>query len=229
MIMYKTPKDLIKKELSLSARNQLYPIIQMGDLVYRDIISGQEQLFSSKVFAPLLSRIRTSAIHCQLDLNMVPTNFPFKCQMKKVNQFKLYIPELTIGNLILHIAPAYDRDSLPSFAKYKQNYSNYNTFDEKQIVFDYQEDPFGIQSIKDDIYYGIVTFGGKYNLEFVNLIIPAPGFRSILYQVSLKSELKLIKIDTESTEVKRRRLEIREHVQEEIDRKEKVGEKDGTE
>jgi len=225
MIVYNNPIDLVKNEFGVSAKKQLYPIIQTGELVFRDIVNESPKIFNSNLFSSIIPKIRTRAIYCQFESDMLANDFPFKCRMRKVNNFNDHIPEIIIGNLVLHIAYTPKSDVLPSFAQYKDRYSNLNTFSQKQMTFELSENPLSIVGVTEDKYYGVIAFGGKNELEFVNLIIPSPGFKGILYKTNLKQEIKLVKIDTESSTVTRRRLEIREHILKEIERE---GERNAT-
>ena len=205
-MIYKNADELIKHEITLSLRRTLYPIIQIGEQVFRELYKNNYAILSSKYFKPILPRIRTKAIYYQFELDLLPENFPFKCRMKKTNNFGEYVPELSAGNIFLHIASAKDKDSC-------------NNFDEKQTIFDFtdQSNP----AIKDDKYYGIITYGGADTLEFLNLIIPNCKFEKILSSLDLKLELKSVKISSEDKDTKKKGIKIRDTILKELLNEEK--------
>ncbi|EDK33862.1 hypothetical protein [Clostridium kluyveri] len=218
-MIYKNADELIKHEITLSLRRTLYPIIQIGEQVFRELYKNNYAILSSKYFKPILPRIRTKAIYYQFELDLLPENFPFKCRMKKTNNFGEYVPELSAGNIFLHIASAKDKDSLPSRSRYKLESSYCNNFDEKQTIFDFtdQSNP----AIKDDKYYGIITYGGADTLEFLNLIIPNCKFEKILSSLDLKLELKSVKISSEDKDTKKKGIKIRDTILKELLNEEK--------
>ena len=177
-MIYKNADELIKHEITLSLRRTLYPIIQIGEQVFRELYKNNYAILSSKYFKPILPRIRTKAIYYQFELDLLPENFPFKCRMKKTNNF-----------------------------------------DEKQTIFDFtdQSNP----AIKDDKYYGIITYGGADTLEFLNLIIPNCKFEKILSSLDLKLELKSVKISSEDKDTKKKGIKIRDTILKELLNEEK--------
>ena len=218
-VIYQTAKQLIDREVSNQDLYALYSVIKLGESVCDEIINEHSELFSSKYCIGDRASLRRAAIYSQFEYELLAKDFPFKCSALKVNNFGKYVPELRKGQLILHIAKAQHVNELPSVSKYKEEKALLNNFKSKQQSLIHDD----IVKLDDDRYYGIITFGGKNKLEFIDLVIPSYNYKEVLEHKELTHitfESKKIKKES-NEEMRNRRMSLKQVM---INKLEKQGE-----
>lgn len=188
--MYSTPEELIKAELSFEVVRPIYYIIKDAVDVYKEII--RDDFYKGKYASNIKGILLSYAVQRSFDAEMLPKNFSFK-STDATMPFNKKRVELRKDNILLNLAKVNKKNSLPSKAKYKQNYAESNSSLRKQLIIDIEEQR---PKINDMPYYGMITYKvAKNNLEFVDIIIPDSSYKYILKSINIVPKFELITND----------------------------------
>ena len=208
--MYRTADELINKGINLEKLHQVYNIINLGEMVYQDIIAMQSSIFKASYFRQELQRIRRATIYTQFEEGFLTKDFPFECKALKVNNFGLAVPEISDNNVIYHIVRTKEKGILPDSSKYRKEKALLNNFPSKQMMIEGMLEPRTIS----EKYYALITYGGEQKIEFVNLVIPDYNFSEVVAMKDLTDMNRMfinktIETDKNMTE---RRMKLKEEV-----------------
>ena len=200
----KNPKVLVKNEVPRSIRAQLFPLFETGAKAYYEIINTNKEFINSVFLNNIKGNLFNYLIFRQFEPDMINNNFPFKFEAKTVNNFKYRSLNLVRPNSIINIGKAFDKDSLPNRSLYRRKLCKHNNFREKNLLFAINND--NKLCLKSSPYYMFLTYGynyKKFELEFVNLVIPDKKMKDFIYKIDIKSEYALHRTLKISREEKR--------------------------
>lgn len=112
--------------LSKRDLNLLYSIFTNSVEVYKELVKENVQAFSGEYFDSFKGKLLGYIVQKAFDPKLVPNNFPFKINVAKMN-FNQRRPDIRIGDIILTIAKGNGKYVLPSYSKYKREYSKGNS------------------------------------------------------------------------------------------------------
>lgn len=213
---YDNANELVTKELPRSVRSQLYPFFHSGVIAYQEVVNNSI-LFRSEFMSNLKGRLLNYMIFRQFEPDMVSSTFPFKTNVEKVNNFNYKTLNLSRGNIIINVAKANDKNSLPSRSKYRLKKCNLNKFYQKQLFCQVKTKE---MVVTNEPYYAFLTYGFRNNeIDFVNLVVPNDRMTGILKKVDLMSEFSLYKSEVPQEEIEKRITSLNQHVIEELNNK----------
>lgn len=188
--------EIIDQELPLYVRSQIYPLIQNAYTLKNDFM--KDPIFSeSRLIGNIEQRLLSFLVERQFEDDMVSNSFPLERIVTKRNNYNFSGIELLSNNAIITIANTKSYSALPQKSGYRKEYSegNSNIFVQQKIFEDSKKRLY----VKDKPYYIIITYGGKDNVDFINLVLPESGMDGILYRRSIKEEIRLINIQQPSS------------------------------
>jgi len=150
-------------------------------------------------------------IYRQFEPDMLSETFPFTPKPERVNNFNYKTLNLLRRNVIINVAKAKDKNSLPRKSKYKLENCRLNNFSQKQLFYNVKSKKL---IVTNEPYYLFLTYGVKddYEIDFVNLIVPNAGMTSILKNIDLMSEFALYTQDVPQEEVEKRITSLKNDV-----------------
>ena len=198
----------IVKENILTQREMitLASIVQVGDATYFDLMEAESPMFGHPYFTDLNGRIRTKLVQRQCEIEHYDVKFPFEfseiefCCGHKV-------PELRNEHMIIHIAQSNSPISLPSKADYKHDLTYNNDLLYSQLKLNF----LGEEKFVQELYYGILVFGGRRGKTFCRLQFPEPGYKGIADYIDIPI-LGVMKEQEETKKFERKKAVLREEV-----------------
>lgn len=213
---YNNVKELVKNEVPLKFRASLVPIIEAGFEVYSELNTQRPDLFASNFITNVQGRLINYFIFRQFELDIVNDKYNYECRPLKVNNFNYNTLLLTNGNVNINLAKVICKGDLPNAAKYRLELARNNDFETTQLKMNV--DGKGNNIIGDDVSYLILlTYGGKYSLDFAELIVPSNDLKDVCYTLDLISEYNIAHINREEQQVKIQKAKPR--LKEEVIRK----------
>ena len=182
----------IVKENILTQREMitLASIVQVGDATYFDLMEAESPMFGHPYFTDLNGRIRTKLVQRQSEIE-------FCCGHK--------VPELRNEHMIIHIAQSNSPISLPSKADYKHDLTYNNDLLYSQLKLNF----LGEEKFVQELYYGILVFGGRRGKTFCRLQFPEPGYKGIADYIDIPI-LGVMKEQEETKKFERKKAVLRE-------------------
>lgn len=211
--MYNSTSELIRGELSNNTIQPIYNIFEDSTTVFKELMDKEQDLFKGTYLTEFKGRLINYIIKRSFDIDRIPKNFPFEvsavnmaCGQKRT--------ELKKNNLMLTLGKAQSSSTLPSYSRYKQEYSKGNSEICKQLRMDVE---LGQAKITDIPYYGIITYNLKNNkLEFLNIVIPDSNYKYVIDYIPITPSFKILENDLGNKEEDEERLLGRENIKKEI-------------
>lgn len=211
MKFYQNASELVKKELPRSVRSQLYPFFLSGVIAFQEVVNSTFVLFQSEFMSNIKGRLLNYMICRQFEPDMISESFPFTPKAERVNNFNYKTLNLLRGNVIINVAKASDKNSLPGRSKYRLENCRLNKFSQKQLFYNIKSKKL---IVTNEPYYMFLTYGFKnsHEIDFVNLMVPNAGMTGILKKVDLISEFSLYTQDVPQEEVEKRITSLKNDV-----------------
>lgn len=181
----------------------LASIVQVGDSTYFDLIE-KESLFAHKYCTDLRGRLRTKLVQMQCEIEHHDNKFPF--EFSEIEFCCGYTaPELRNKYMIIHIAQSSSPVSLPSKADYKHKLTYNNNPLCRQMKLDF----LGEEKYTEELYYGLLVFGGRRGKTFCRLQFPKPGYTAIEDYIDIPM-ISLVSEKEETKKFERKKAVLRE-------------------
>lgn len=181
----------------------LASIVQVGDATYFDLMEAESPMFAHPYFTDLKGRIRTKLVQMQCEIEHHDNKFPFEFSEREFC-YGHKVPELRNKHMIIHIAQSNSPTSLPSKAHYKHDLTYNNDPLCRQLKLNFN----GESKIIEELYYGILVFGGRQGKTFCRLQFPDPGYSAIADYIDIPM-LSLIDTKEETKKFERKKAVLR--------------------
>lgn len=189
--MYKTSTELIQNELPPNLLKPIYTVFQNANVMFKEIMGLD--YFNSKYLLNIKGRMLNFVICSLFQPKYLSSNFPFEVEVKDLKFQKSVV--LKRNNILLTIGKTCSKGTLPNTANYKEEYAAGNWGISNQLFIDWVYEDI---IIKQQPYYGIITYGMKENnFDYIDLIIPDYKFQSILDSIEIKPKFELLHFEPE--------------------------------
>ncbi len=193
-------KDL----LTQSEMVTLASIVRVGNATYFDLMEAESPMFAHKYLVDVKGRIRTKLVQMQCEIEHYDNKFPFEFSEREFS-YGHTVPELRNKYMIIHIAQSNSPTSLPSKADYKRKLTFNNDVLYRQMRLDF----LGEQRYTQELYYGILVFGGRQGKMFCRLQFPEPGYRAVADYIDIPM-VSLVLEKEETKKFERKKAVLRE-------------------
>ena len=160
-------------------------------------------MFGHPYFIDLKGRIRTKLVQMQCELEHYDDKFPFDFSEREFC-YGHKVPELKNRHMVIHIAQSDSPESLPSKADYKIEMTYNNDPLCRQLKFNFP----GEEKYDQELYYGLLVFGGRKGKRFCCLQFPEPGYRAIADHIDIPL-LSVMQAQEETKKFERKKAVLR--------------------
>lgn len=168
-------------------RQKLYEVLYIGISAYNSLLKDNLEITKSKFFGNVKTRLLTFVLYRQFEDDMISKKFPFKVDIKQVNNFGYNSLVLYNKRVKISIAKTLDNMSLPNRSKYRIKECKNNFRHETQLCFNFEEP--SIKKYEDALTYFIVGFGLKDGvIEHLNLLLPDTSMRYTIANIDIEKE-----------------------------------------
>lgn len=182
----------------------LASIVQVGDATYFELLEAERPMFAHQYFTDLKGRIRTKLVQMQCEMEHYDDKFPFEFSEREFC-YGHKVPELRNEHVIIHLAQSNSPTSLPCKADYKNELTFNNDSLYRQMQFDFV----GEQKCREELYYGILVFGGRQGKTFCRLQFPEPGYKAIADYIDIPM-MSLVPEKEETKKFERKKAILRD-------------------
>lgn len=172
-------ESLIKKE----DRNKIYNVLYIGVSVYKRLLEDNEELINSKSFGEIKTRILSFVIKKQFEDYMSSLDFPYKIELKEVNNFGNKALFIRNNKVKIQINKTKKKGKMHNSnrpAMYMLNAAKQNSKYTREIKFFLDSDD-KVEPKENNIVYIICGYGVREKLlDHLDFIIPEQNMNDII-------------------------------------------------